>query len=192
MKWGRGALGAAVEKDLRRLQLLLPFAEEKTIDMARCCSILHCSSQVVDRLRVTPITPDSDTMCLRAYNTVHRGRWRIDYESLVQFLDVLRDRYAIRDRRPVKVFGRHRDEDLLPFPWSDTICVQDAADVLQIDASGVLLRIEEGHFEAYQFSRWSNWRISRSSFERYLASFGCAPSNARPYGTSETAAEAKI
>jgi hypothetical protein len=182
--WRRVA--TAFDEDMDQPQLRLPFPDEKTIDMARCCAILHVVPHVVRRLMVTPLEPESDVMSLVGYNTMRWAPMRIDYQSLVRFLDTLRIRHGIPDRRPTQVFGRYRDDDLLPFPWSDTISSEDAADVLSIHRTKVLLRIEAGQFEAYQLVRSSPWRISRSSLARLVASFGAGhastPGSARPYG----------
>lgn len=185
MKWNRESVASAVEKDLRKPQLLLPFPEEKTIDVARACSILHVSEQVVHRLRVTPLVRGGDEMCLASYRTKSLGHLRIDYDSLVRFLDHVRTSHAIPDRRPAAIWGRHRDEDLLPFPWADTMKIEEAAEILSIHISKVLLRIEAGQFEAYHFFYKSPWRISRASLARVVASFNSAPTGARPYVSME-------
>lgn len=182
----------AIESELQKLQLLLPFAEEKTIDTRRCCSILHIQPPVLARLRVTPLTPGSDEMCLRAYNTSRGAPLRIDYQSLLRFVDHLRELHAIPDRRMPKIFGRHRDEDLLPFPWSDTMFIDEAAEVVDVHTSTILRHVEEGRFESYQLTRKSDWRISRTSFARYLETLGAPPTSARPYGQNETAREANL
>ena len=186
-KWDRDTVASAFERDLQRPQLFLPFPEEKTIDMRRCCAILHVSSMVVHRLRVTPIEPGVDEMCISAYNTMRSAPLRIDYSSLVGFLDQLRAKHGIPDRRPKLAFGRHRDEDLLPFRWSDSMTVEEAADVLGIHRSKVLLRIEAGQFEAYQLVRSSPWRISRSSLARLIETFKSTTNGARPYGARNAA-----
>lgn len=178
MKWR-----AAIESELQKLQLLLPFAEEKTIDMRRCCSILHVNPWVVRRLACTEMV--AGATCLIAYNTMPRAPLRIDYDSLVHFLDHLRTKHGIRDRRPPKVFGRYRDEHLLPFPWSDTIDVDAAASALNIHRSKVLLRIEAGQFEAYQLAVGSPWRVSHSSLAEVISRFGSNRPSARPYGASK-------
>lgn len=182
MKWTRSGIGAALEADLRRLQLLLPFPDEKTIDTVRCASILHVDTWTVRSFTRTEIEPGRGEMCLVAYNTMPRAPLRIDYDSLVRFMDHLRVKHSIEDRRPPKVFGRYRDEHLLPFPWADTMTVEEAADVLGVHRSKVLLRIEEGQFEAYQFLRHSPWRISRSSFAKLIANFKSSRAVARPHG----------
>lgn len=179
---GARLITSAIEKDMERSQFLLPFPEEKTIDMARCCGILHVSPHVVRRLMVTP---DGEEMCLRGYNTMRCAPLRIDYESVVGFLDRLRERHGIPDRRPPAIFGRRRDEELLPFRWSDTIAVEEAADALSIHRSKVLLRIEAGQFEAYQLVKWSPWRISRTSLTRLISTFQNGSRGVRPYGPAQ-------
>lgn len=176
--WRR--IAAAFDEEMRP-QLLLPFPDEKTIDMRRACSILHVSKFSVHRLFVTPLTPGSEEMCLRAYNTRRNAPMRIEYESLVRFLDRLRERHGIADRRASPTWGRHRDEELLPFPWSDTISVQDASEALSIHISKVLLRIEAGNFEAYQIWRLAPWRISRIGLSKYIESFKSNTGAGRPY-----------
>ena len=180
LKYDSRAVNNAIERDVERLQLALPFPEEKTIDMPRCCGILHVSPQVVRRLLVTPL-PGTDRTCLVGYNTMAHSPLRIDYSSVAGYLDHLRKEFAIRDRRPAPAFGRYRDDDLLPFPWSDTITVEEAADALGIHPSKVLLRIEAGQFEAYQLVKRSPWRVSRSSLAQLIASFGTRSKGDRPY-----------
>ncbi len=176
-------LTAAIDEDMQHPQLMLPFPDEKTIDMGRCCAILHVTSHVVRRLSVTPLKPGSSEMCLDAYNTMRCAPLRIDYDSLVRFLDLLRDKHGIVDRRAAPIWGRHRDDDLLPFPWTDTMTVEEAADALSIHRSKVLLRIEAGKFEAYQLAPVSPWRISRASFAKYIDSFRSQSRLERPYGS---------
>jgi hypothetical protein len=172
---------AAIDEDMQHPQLMLPFPDEKTIDMGRCCSILHVTARVVRRLSVTPLRPGSSEMCLDAYNTMRGAPLRIDYDSLVRFLDILREKHGIIDRRAAPIWGRHRDDDLLPFPWSDTMTVGEAADALSMHPSKVLLRIEAGKFEAYQLNVFAPWRISRTSFARYIESFRARSQRERPY-----------
>ncbi|MHB1794798.1 MAG: hypothetical protein ACYCPO_07500 [Acidobacteriaceae bacterium] len=173
---------SAIEQDLRGIQLRLPFPDVKTIDVARCCAILHIVSATVYRLLRTPLHAGSDEMSLHGYNTMRFAPIRIEYASVVRFCDVLRERHGIPDRRPAPTFGRWRDEELLPFPWADTITTDDAAGVLGIDRSKVLLRIEAGQFEAYQIVGMSDWRISKTSLAKVIASFGIHQASARPYG----------
>lgn len=174
----------AIEEDARRIQLRLPFPDEKTIDMARCCSILHVSSHVIRRLSVTPLKPGSDLMSISMYNTMRTAPMRIEYDSLVRFLDQVREKHAIPDRRDrhKAFYGRFRDEELLPFPWSDTMTVNEAADALNVVPWSILRRIESGTFEAYQLVPVSPWRVSRSSFAKYLENVCRLPRSERPYG----------
>lgn len=172
----------AIEQDLRGIQLRLPFPDVKTIDAAHCCSILHIVPATVYRLLRTPLHADPEETSIRGYNTMRFAPIRIEYASVVRFCDVLRERHSIPDRRPAPTFGRWRDEELLPFPWADTISTEDAADVLGIDRSKVLLRIEVGQFEAYQIVAMSDWRISKTSLAKAIAGFGIHQTSARPYG----------
>lgn len=174
---------SAIERGFDVPQLRLPFPDIKTIDVARCCSILHVVPATIYRLLRTPLDDDPEVMSLHGYNTMRHAPIRIEYASVVRFCDALRERHAIRDRRPEPKWGRWRDEDLLPFPWSDTIATEDAAEALSIDRSKVLLRIEAGQFEAYQIVRMSDWRISRSSLAKVIASFGIHQASARPYAS---------
>lgn len=60
---------------------------------------------------------------------------------------------------------RHHDEDLLPFPLTDTIGSAEALRALGYeDLRPLIYLIDEGRFDAYQLVAWSPWRISRSSF----------------------------
>jgi hypothetical protein len=65
---------------------------------------------------------------------------------------------------------RHRDADLLPFPIADTIYSGEVMAALGFeDQQPMICLIEEGKFEGYQLVRAGRWRISRSSFIRFLA-----------------------
>lgn len=178
----RQRITAAIEADARKSQLRLPFPDEQTIDMARACSILHVSPWVVRRLSVTRLHLGTDDLCIVAYNTMRSAPLRIDYDSLVRFLDHLRVKHGIADRRPPRIFSRYRDDDLLPFPWADTMMVNEAAQLLGIAGYHVRVRIESGLFEAYQLVPTSDWRISRSSFQKYLDTTTRLPRRERPYG----------
>lgn len=172
----------AIERAFDGPQLRLPFPDIKTIDVARCCSILHIVPATVYRLLRTPLGVDPEEMSLHGYNTMRYAPIRIEYASVVRFCEVLRERHGIPDRRPAPKFGRWRDEDLLPFPWLDTISSYDAAEVIGVDRTKVLLRIESGQFEAYQIVKMSDWRISKTSLAKAIAGFGIHQASARPYG----------
>lgn len=183
---------ASAIKEMQRLMPPLPFPEEKTIDTKRCCGILHVSPHVLRRLSVTPLKHGSAETCLRAYNTMRFAPIRIHYDSLVRFLDQLRERHGIVDRCAAPIRGRRRDDDLLPFPWADTMTVLDAAGVLSVDVTKVRLRIDAGKFEAYQLTRVSDWRISRSSFAKYITGFEHKQSAERPYSPKRAAFRATL
>jgi hypothetical protein len=64
---------------------------------------------------------------------------------------------------------RHRDEDLLPFPLRDTIPMAPVLEALgYYDNGPVVNLIEEGRFDAYKLPNDYRWRISHSSFQRFL------------------------
>lgn len=170
MKRNRRPFQGLTPEDRLR-QGMLPFEESDTIDVRRVTSILHCEKQVV--LRLLQIKEG-----LKAFQTMPHAPYRIYYESLVDYLSDIRKKHGIPDRLPQIRLGRYRDEDLLPFPWSDTITTLEAADMIGIHESKVCLRIEAGSFEAYRLldpkqegKRGSPWRISRSSVQRHIAGF---------------------
>jgi hypothetical protein len=146
-------------------QILLPFAEREWISIPRTCSILGVSKNVVYDLRRNHY-PDGRPLI----NLLHFGRsmrFRVHYRSVVEYCDYLSEKFAIPSRRkPIdNPILRHRDEDLLPFPLSDTMGVSDAKIYLGYDSHAPVLNlIESGAFEAYRLYRQSPWRISRSSF----------------------------
>lgn len=143
-------------------QLLLPFAEREYIDVKRAARILGVSERAVLK------------MCAEgrivAIDWAPATRKRVNYAGIVALCDELRRRYGIPDRRPPldNPMLRHRDEDLLPFPLTDTIYLKEACEILgYASARPVMNMIEEGRFEAYFFAY--SWRISRSSLAAYVA-----------------------
>lgn len=150
---------------------MLPFAEKEWITVDRAENILGVETGVIYRLR--ELRDEEDNPYLRVVDYGHGNRKRVLYSSVVRYCDYLRVRYAIRDRRPPldNPIFRHRDEDLLPFPLSDTIDVRAALAYTAYDSpSSIHKLIEEGAFEAYRVLplRGSPWRISRSSFGAWL------------------------
>jgi hypothetical protein len=144
-------------------QLLLPFAEKEYIDLARAARILGVTDSTVMVLFSRGL--------IEIIDYAPHKRKRVRYQSIVDFCDSLRTRYAIRDRRPAldNPILRHCDDDLLPFPVGDTIVIEQVAEILGYSSvTPVRLMIEEGRFEAYQFYRSSPWRISRISLGEYL------------------------
>jgi excisionase family DNA binding protein len=146
---------------------LEPFPEREYIDVARAARILGVSGTTVRELYERGL--------IEMVDYAPRKRKRVLYRSIVDFCDHLRRRYCIKDRRPTldsPVF-RHRDEHLLPFPISDTITIEQTAEILGYSSpTPVRLMIEEGRFEAYQFFPCKHWRISRVSLAKYLNEVG--------------------
>jgi excisionase family DNA binding protein len=111
---------------------------------------------------------------------------RLLYSSIVRLCDQIRVKYNIPDRRPKlsNPILRHRDEDLLPFPWSDTMDTTEALTYIGYESRKTVYNlIEEGRFEAYRLVGEMDWRISRSSFAAFLAALrNSAPKSGVPYG----------
>lgn len=155
--------------DEAKTQLILPFAEREYVNVPRAAHILGVSFATIYRLASSR---DGGRAPLVLVSYRHGARKRVLYSSIVHFCDVLRARFYIADRRPPldHPMFRHRDEDLLPFPLSDTIYSAEALGALGYEDRRPLTRlIEEGKFEAYQLWPESAWRISRTSFLKFLS-----------------------
>jgi hypothetical protein len=151
-------------------QLILPFAEKEYVNVPRTSRILGVGVSTVYRLAELQDKGGRALLTLVGYR--RQARKRVLYSSIVRFCDSLRTRYGIEDRRPKldNPMFRYRDEDLLPFPLSDTIGSAEALAALGYeDRRPLVCLIEEGRFDAYQLVRESAWRISRSSFKAFLA-----------------------
>jgi hypothetical protein len=149
---------------LNEAQLLLPFAEREYISAKRAARILGVGYVTILDLYAAHRIEMVDY-------AKHKHK-RVKYASIVAFCDRLRDRYGIATRRPPlpSPMFRHRDEDLLPFPLSDTLSVKDTMEILGFDSPfPVRQMIEQGLFEGYKISGPSPWRISRSSLASFLA-----------------------
>lgn len=140
------------------------FTEREYVDMPRACRILGASWTMVNR------------MCASGFLTLidfrERGRKRVHYGSIVEHCNRLREEYAIPDRRPklTSKLLRYRDEDILPFPFSETICAGEAADLLGYRYKECIWRYcEEGRFEGYRLHPGAPWRISAPSLRAYLS-----------------------
>jgi hypothetical protein len=150
--------------------LVAPFAEKDYVDLKRTACILGSSILTAYRLAETKDRGGRGMLSLVDYRP--RARKRILYSSIVRLCDDLRKKFAIDDRRPPlgNSSFRHRDEDLLPFPMKDTIYTAEAMRALgYCDYKPIMRLIEEGRFDSYQLMPGSEWRISRSSFLRFLA-----------------------
>jgi hypothetical protein len=146
---------------------LLPVQQPQLVNVPRVAKILSVTTQTVRVL--------IDRKLLPAFRVEEKQNWSVPYDSVVDFCNQLRMDYMIRDRRPKLAPGmrRWRDEDLLPFPWSDTITVSEAATGFNTRPETILHLIndrakgEVGVFDAYHFMEVSPWRISRSSLLKY-------------------------
>jgi hypothetical protein len=150
-------------------QFILPFAEKEYVTVRRTAHILGVSQNTVYRLAGLRGRDGRANLQLVDYG--FHARQRVLYSSIVSFCDGLRARFLIADRRPPlsHPMFRHKDEDLLPFPMGDTVYSAEAMAALGYDARGALVRlIEEGRFEAYRLLTIAPWRISRSSFVKFL------------------------
>jgi hypothetical protein len=148
---------------LRVDQLLLPFAEKEYISVERTAKILGVRyGTVFDMYRAGLI---------EMVDYRKGARKRVKYSSIVAHCDLLRERYQIADRRlPLSnPMLRHRDDDLLPFPMSDTIHMKEVMAILGYEShEPVRGMIHEGLFEGYQICEGGLWRISRSSLAAFL------------------------
>jgi hypothetical protein len=150
-------------------QLILPFAEKEYVDVARTAHIFGVGISTVYRMAEESYRDGHAAIKLVSYR--HQARKRVLYSSIVGFCNFLRGEYGIADRRPRldHPMLRHRDEDLLPFPLSDTIYSAEALAALGYDDRRPLIYlIEEGRFDAYRLSKEYTWRISRISFKHFL------------------------
>ena len=139
------------------------FAEREYVDMERACHILGASWSMVNRMAA------SGYLILVDFR--RRGRKRVNYASIIEHCDRLRQEYAIPDRRsPLSSeLRRYRDDDILPFPLRDTIGATDAAPMLGYQVKWSALKLcEEGRFEAYRLHPGAPWRISLPSLQKYL------------------------
>jgi len=148
----------------KNTQTVLPsFPEREYVDMGRACRILGLSWTTVSRLAASGMV---DMVDYRSHSVK-----RIRYASIVDLCNRLRREFAIPDRRKPQSSPslRYRDEDLLPFPLSDTITADDALGAMgSVSRKGFLKLVEEGRFWAYRFAQAAPWWISRSSLAAYL------------------------
>lgn len=148
-------------------KLGLPFQRSKEVSIERVAKILHVSKMTVRRMLHRQL--------IRAY-PLHesRAQWRIEYDAVVEYCDQLRVHNAISDKRILRPGSRrYRDEDLLPFPLSETISVAEVEKRLDCSQRLVIDLIESGVIVAYQIlidARGCPWRIHGPSFERHMAS----------------------
>ncbi|MGO8759324.1 MAG: hypothetical protein ACLQG3_14490 [Terracidiphilus sp.] len=150
-------------------QLILPFAEKEYVDVSRTAKIFGVSLQTVYRMAEMKDRGGRALLTLISYRRL--ARKRILYSSIVAFCDSLRAKYGIEDRRPKLDHPvlRHRDEDLLPFPLSDTVYSAEVLAALGYEHTRPLVcLIEVGRFDAYQIISESPWRISRRSLSQFL------------------------
>jgi excisionase family DNA binding protein len=141
-----------------------PFAEREYIDMPRCCRILGVNETVTRRL--------AESGLIKLIDHLPRTRKKIRYQSVVDLCDRLRKEYGIPDARPrlSAAYLRHRDADLLPFPLTDTICSNEAMELIGCGFYTLTRLIDEGRILAYRLAPGARtpWRISRSSVTAHM------------------------
>jgi hypothetical protein len=145
------------------------FAEKEYIDVRRTARIFGVGMSTVYRMAEKGYRDGRSAIEFVSYR--RQMRKRVLYSSIIAFCDFLRAEYGVENRRP-KLDGpmlRHRDEDLLPFPLSDTIYSAEVLSALGYEDRRPLVRLmEEGRFDAYRLTVEYTWRISRSSFISFL------------------------
>lgn len=143
-------------------QIELPFAERDLIDTQRAMRILGvCRSSLHKMIQMKLFaTIQYDRM----------GRHQIAYSSLVRYCDALREEFGIPDRRPPlsSPLLRYPDALLLPFPLSDTVYIDEVMERLRLPKRSAHKPLEQGSIEAYRLINYSNWRVSRTSLNRYV------------------------
>jgi len=148
---------------------------EDHIDARRACRILGVSYTTLSRMGAKGLIH---------WAAPERSTWKqVHYLGLVSFCDRIREEHRIPDRRP-QLPGplRHRDEDLLPFPLTDTIGSAEACTALgcrKLDS--LMLLISRGRIEAYHLASRTPWRVSRPSLQRYLVAREGPLPGYRPY-----------
>jgi hypothetical protein len=159
-------------------EIIVPFAEKECISVRRAARILGVSVFTVERLTKLKNPQGRPLLALASYRRyAHK---RVLYSSLVNFCCELRARYGIEDRWPplASPLFRHREEDLLPFPLTDTISSAEALAALgYVNLRCLTDLIEEGKFDAYRLTPEGTWRISRSSFATFLVLALCSDPN---------------
>jgi len=156
-------------------KLALPFQRKAEIDPKRVARILFVSNSTVMRLLKKGL--------IRSLSIPGERRPRIPYEAVVDYCNRLRLEYRISTRSLGKLQGRrYRDDELLPFPWRDTIGMAEAQAALECTKEVVRILIEEGILIAYQVfigEPGSPWRIQKQSLERYMESLRIAAAPSR-------------
>lgn len=155
------------------------------VDLNRACRILGVGEFVIRQLAATP--REAGGFLLEVAERNPRGRYRILYASIVRLCEDLRRTYSIRPRSSATVDPhccRH-DDDLLPFPLSDTIDLKETRQILGYATNRPVIQlIEEGWFEAYKLvdNHGSPWRISRKSLAAFFVVFLASNRFSKPRG----------
>ncbi|HEY4358232.1 MAG TPA: helix-turn-helix domain-containing protein [Acidobacteriaceae bacterium] len=138
----------------------LPFERNQEVDMKRAARILHVDERTVRRMIARGM--------IRAYKPRKRSTFRIEYASLLEHCDRLREINHIAPRRHVG--KRIPDDAILPFPWKETIMISEVARHLDIDIEAAADLIADGELVAYQMHPFAHgpWRVHRPSFVKYL------------------------
>jgi len=149
----------------RAPKLALPWSEREEIDSQRAAKILGVSLPTMRRML--------NAGCMRYYSLSGKeSSVRILYESLVQYCDQLRVHFLIPARHTRQPGRRLRDDQVLPFPLSETITVDEVRLLLHCSDRSVVHLIDSGEIQAYRLLMGdctTKWRINLPSVERYIA-----------------------
>ncbi len=142
----------------------LPFQRNQEIDVERAARILAVTPSSIHRMVRERL--------LRAYSIQDAERsnqfLRVEYASVLEFVDNLRRCYHLPPRPHTA--GRPLDRDILPFPMSETITLEEVYGHLDISRNTALKLLDTGEISGYKLRPVGNspWRIGRPSFVAYL------------------------
>lgn len=142
----------------------LPFERNQEVDVPRACRILDTHPPTIHRMLKKKLLSGYPARIGTARS------YRIKHASIVEYCDNLRVAFHLPLRKGTAPGMRLPDNQILPFPPSDAISVQDVMEHLDVSGMTVLKLLQSGQLEGYQLlpEKKSPWRISRPSFVAYL------------------------